>query len=66
MEEAFKASKQTIIAAIREGVKIYDMKKRTCRRPYWSRQGMAISCYSNIVAVPLAYQTAAQMDGESP
>ncbi|XP_077359925.1 uncharacterized protein LOC144005545 [Festucalex cinctus] len=40
LEEAFQASKLSIIGAIREGVEIYDMRKRTCLRPDWSRCGI--------------------------
>lgn len=40
LEEAFQASKRAIIAAIREGVEIYDMQRRTCLRPDWSRRGI--------------------------
>ncbi|KAJ8359136.1 hypothetical protein SKAU_G00156610 [Synaphobranchus kaupii] len=40
LEEAFQASKCAIIGAIREGVEIYDMQKRTCLRPDWSRRGI--------------------------
>ncbi|XP_059914686.1 uncharacterized protein LOC132462923 [Gadus macrocephalus] len=31
---------QAIIGAIREGVEIYDMRRRTCLRPDWSRRGI--------------------------
>ena len=40
LEEAFQTSKQAIIGAIREGVEIYDMRRRTCLRPDWSRRGI--------------------------
>lgn len=40
LEEAFHASKSMIIAAIREGVEIFDVHKRTCLRPDWSCKGI--------------------------
>ena len=40
LEEAFQASKTMIIAAIREGVEIFDVHKRTCLRPDWSCKGI--------------------------
>lgn len=40
LEESFQASKRAIIEAIRKGVEIYDMQKRTCLRPDWSRRGI--------------------------
>ena len=40
LEEAFIASKEGILAAIEEGVRIFDMKKKTCVRPDWSKTGI--------------------------
>ena len=40
LNEAFIASKDGILAAIEEGVRIYDMKKKTCLRPDWSKTGI--------------------------
>ena len=40
LEEAFQASKSTIIDAIRLGVEIFDVKKKTCLRPDWSCRGV--------------------------
>ena len=40
LEDAFQSSKRAIIEAIREGVEIYDMQRRTCLRPDWSRRGI--------------------------
>ena len=40
LENAFRRSKHAIIEAIREGVEIYHMQKRTCLRPDWSRRGI--------------------------
>ena len=40
LEEAFLASKEAIIDAIREGVEIFDPNRRTCLRPDWSIKGI--------------------------
>jgi len=40
LEEAFTASKQAIVNAIRRGVEIFDMQKPTCLRPDWSQRGI--------------------------
>jgi hypothetical protein len=40
LDEAFEASKVAIMDAIREGVKIFDMAKKTCLHPDWSCQGI--------------------------
>ena len=40
LEEAFQSSKDAIISAIRQGVEIFDMHRRTCLRPDWSRRGI--------------------------
>ena len=40
LEDAFQASKEAIVAAIRQGVEIFDPKRRTCLRPDWSKQGI--------------------------
>ena len=40
LEEAFQLSKDAIICAIRQGVEIFDMHRRTCLRPDWSRRGI--------------------------
>ena len=40
LEGAFQTSKRAIIEAIREGVEIFDVRKRTCLRPDWSKQGI--------------------------
>jgi len=36
LEVAFKKSKKAVIDAIRNGVEIFDPKRRTCLRPDWS------------------------------
>ena len=40
LEKAFQTSKDAIVAAIHEGVEIFDMRRRTCLRPDWSRRGI--------------------------
>ena len=40
LDKAFQESKEKIIAAIREGVEIFDPSKATCLRPDWSLQGI--------------------------
>ena len=40
LEEAFQLSKDAIICAIRQGVETFDMHRRTCLRPDWSRRGI--------------------------
>ena len=40
LEQAFQASKQAIIEAIRTGVEIFDITRRTCLRPDWSNRGI--------------------------
>ena len=40
LEEAFQTSKEAIVEAIRQGVEIFDIQKRTCLRPDWSRRGI--------------------------
>ena len=40
MDNAFQASKEAIITAIREGVEIFDITRRTCLCPDWSNRGI--------------------------
>ena len=40
LDRAFTDSKQIIIDAIKEGVQIFDVSKRTCLRPDWSKKGI--------------------------
>jgi GNAT superfamily N-acetyltransferase len=41
LEEAFYTTlKEAIVEAIRKGVEIFDIHKRTCLRPDWSRRGI--------------------------
>ena len=40
LESAFQASKDAIVDAIRHGVEIFDIQRRTCLRPDWSKRGI--------------------------
>jgi hypothetical protein len=40
LDEAFQKSKEAIIDSIRQGVEIFDVQRRTCLRPDWSKQGI--------------------------
>ena len=40
LQQAFEASKQGIIDAIKEGVEIFDVKRKTCLRSDWSKEGI--------------------------
>ena len=40
LEAAFQTSKKAIVEAIRHGVVIFDMQRRTCLRPDWSNRGI--------------------------
>ena len=40
LESAFKKSKDCIVEAIKEGVRIFDMSRRTCLRTDWSKAGI--------------------------
>ena len=40
LDEAFEASKEAIVRAIIKGVEIFDLTKKTCLRPDWSREGI--------------------------
>lgn len=40
LDEAFKRSKEAIVLAIIKGVEIFDLTKKTCLRPDWSKQGI--------------------------
>ena len=40
LEEAFQKSKAAIIEGIHKGVEIFDLQKRTCLRPDWSKRGV--------------------------
>ena len=40
LDTAFKQSKDAIVSAIVKGVEIFDLTKKTCLRPDWSRQGI--------------------------
>jgi hypothetical protein len=40
LEKSFEDSKSAIVEAIRSGVEIFDITRRTCLRPDWSKQGI--------------------------
>lgn len=40
LEAAFQNSKRAIISAIKDGVEIFDIQRRTCLRPAFSRSGI--------------------------
>ena len=40
LEEAFQRSKEEIVRAIKRGVEIFVITRKTCLRPDWSRQGI--------------------------
>ena len=40
LESTFQASKEAVIEAIRQGVEIFDIQRRTCLRPDWSKRGI--------------------------
>jgi len=40
LEAMFQKSKESNVESIRQGVEIFDMQRRTCLRPDWSRHGI--------------------------
>ena len=40
LDAAFQSSKESIVAAIRHGVQIFEINRPTCVRPDWSRRGI--------------------------
>ena len=40
LEEAFKLSKESILEAVKNGVKTFDLNKKTCVATDWSKQGI--------------------------
>ena len=40
LEATFQKSKESIVESIRQGGEIFDMQRRTCLRPDWSRRGI--------------------------
>ena len=40
LQQAFDTSKEEIVRAIKRGVEIYDLKRKTCLRSDWSKQGI--------------------------
>ena len=62
----FQASKEAIIEAIRQGVEIFDIQRRTCLRPLTGPNVVSVTfSFSNTVVAPPVFQTAALGDGES-
>ena len=55
LEEAFQTSKEAIVEAIRQGVEISDIQRRTCLRPD----------FRNTTVAPPVFQTAGPRAGES-
>ena len=55
LQLAFETSKQEVVKAIKKGVEIFDLKRKTCLRSDWSKQGIGFylsqkhcSCNSNL------------------
>ena len=40
LDKAFNQSKDLVIQSIRKGVEIFDINRKTCLRPDWSKQGI--------------------------
>ena len=40
LQDAFDKSKESIVEAIRKGVQIFEVNRRTCLRPDWSKRGI--------------------------
>jgi hypothetical protein len=55
LDDAFRASKGAIIEAIRRGVEIFDITKRSCIRPDWSKQGLGYFLSQKHCACPSRY-----------
>ena len=53
LEDVFQASKQAIVDAIRQGVEIFDITRRTCLRPDWSRRGIGYFLLQQHCTCPL-------------
>ena len=51
LHEAFKKSKEMIIEAVKDGVKTFDLGRRTCLATDWSKQGVGFACCRRTVAV---------------
>lgn len=52
LEAAFQASKNVIVEAIREGVEISDIQRRTCRHPDWSNRGIGYFLFQQHCCCP--------------
>ena len=65
LDSAFNEAKRAMIAAMEEGVRIYDPKKPTAVSTDWSKMGIGqILRVKNSAAVLLINQAAAQGDGQ--
>ena len=49
LDRAFILSKREIVKAIEKGVEIFDLNRRTCIRPDWSKTGIGFCCRRSIV-----------------
>ena len=63
LEEAFQSSKDTIVAAIRQGVEIFDMQRQPTSVLTGLSMVLATSSFNCTAAAPRAPQTAALGDG---
>ena len=64
LQQAFEASEQEIVGAIKEGVEIYDVKRKTCLWSDWSKQGIGFYLsQKNIACVTVIYRAVVRMDG---
>ena len=53
LDRAFINSKEAIVNAIRHGVQIFDVNKRTCLRPDWSKKGIGYFLMQQCCTCPL-------------
>lgn len=66
LEKAFQASKRAIVQAIRKGVEIFDMKRRTCLRPDWSKRGIGYFLLQQYCDCPSGIPDCCPGGGKSP
>ena len=52
LEAPFQTLKETIVEAIREGVEIFDLKRRTCLCPDWSNHGIGYFLHQQHCSCP--------------
>ena len=65
LDDAFEASKISIIESIKNGVEIFDPNRRTCLRPDFSNRGIGFFCYSSTATVWAVCLDVAQTAGRS-